>query len=381
MFIDQVRIHVRSGNGGDGCVSLHRAKYLPKGGPDGGDGGRGGDVVFEVDPGRMNLLDFKWSRLFEAENGKPGASRLRKGRRGADVLIRVPPGTQVKHGETGELLLDLVAPGQREVLFNGGHGGKGNARFKSPTNQTPRTATPGGRGHELDVELELKILADVGLVGFPNAGKSTLLAALSAARPKIADYPFTTLVPNVGIVPYAEFKSFAMADIPGLIEGAHEGRGLGHQFLRHVERCRLLVYLVDVSAEDPAHQLEVLREELARYSPELAGRPSLVVLNKSDVTTPSKRKLKLEHDLLISAATGRHLKALARQVGERLEELRPEERPLPRRLSERDWLDAQERAEEHAAYREPAPEQAAAERWAPAPEDPEDAARRRRKRR
>jgi len=376
MFIDQVRIHVRSGNGGDGCVSLHRGKYLPKGGPDGENGGRGGDVVFEVDAGRMNLLDFKWSRLFQAEDGKPGASRQRKGRRGADVLIRVPPGTQVKNGETGELLLDLVEGGRREVLFNGGHGGKGNARFKSATNQTPRYASPGGPGHELDVELELKILADVGLVGFPNAGKSTLLAALSAARPKIADYPFTTLVPNVGIVPYAEFKSFAMADIPGLIEGAHEGRGLGHQFLRHVERCRLLVYLVDVSDEDPVHQLAVLREELERYSPELSRRPSLVVLNKSDVTTPSKRKLKLEHDLLVSAATGRHLKALARKVGEWLEELRPEERPLPRRLSERDWLDAEEREEQ-----EPTPEQAAAERWATAPEDPEDNARRRRKRR
>jgi GTP-binding protein len=321
MFIDQVRITVRSGNGGDGCVSLHRAKYVPKGGPDGGDGGRGGDVVFVVDPGRMNLLDFKWSRCFEAEHGRPGSSRLRKGRGGRDVTIAVPPGTQVRDAASGALLLDMVGQGQREVLLNGGHGGKGNARFKTSTQQTPRHATPGGPGRELEVELELKILADVGLVGFPNAGKSTLLGALSAARPKVADYPFTTLVPNVGIVPYAEYKSFAMADIPGLIEGAHAGRGLGHHFLRHVERCRLLVFLLDVSAEDPVRQLEVLRAELKHHSPELAARPSLVVLNKCDITTPSRRRLKMAHDHLVSAAARKHLKALTRDIGARLEEL------------------------------------------------------------
>jgi GTP-binding protein len=376
MFIDHVRITVSSGKGGDGCVSLHHAKYLPKGGPDGGDGGRGGDIVVEVDPGRMNLLDFKWSRLFQAEDGRPGSSSLRRGRRGKDVVIKVPPGTQVRDAATGKLLLDLTLPDQREVLLNGGHGGKGNARFKSPTQQTPRYATPGGPGREVEIELELKILADVGLVGFPNAGKSTLLSVLSAARPKIADYPFTTLVPNVGIVPYAEFKSFAMADIPGLIEGAHEGRGLGHQFLRHVERCRLLLYLVDISSEDPADQLRVLRAELARYSPELARRPSLVVLNKSDVTTPSKRKLKLEHDLLISAATGRHVKALVRRMGELLDEM---ESTSPRAL-----FAARPQEEELPMVLHPEegnPTVAAELRWQTPPEDAEDRARRRRKRR
>lgn len=321
MFIDQVRISVRSGKGGDGCVSLHREKYRPKGGPDGGDGGRGGDVVFVVDPGRMNLLDFKWSRKFEAENGQVGGSGNRRGRSGKAIVVKVPPGTQVKNAETGELLLDMVKIGQREVLLNGGHGGKGNARFKSSTQQTPRKAAPGGEGHQLDLELELKLLADVGLVGMPNAGKSTLLSVISAARPKVADYPFTTLSPNVGIVPYAEYKSFAMADIPGLIEGAHEGRGLGHQFLRHVERTRLLVYLVDVSSEDPAGDLETLKRELERYSPELSRRPSLVVLNKSDLTTPSRRKLKLEHDFLISAAANKRVKGLVKSIGQLLEEM------------------------------------------------------------
>ncbi len=324
MFIDHVRITVRSGKGGDGAVSLHREKYKPKGGPDGGDGGRGGDVVFLVDPGRMNLLDFKWSRKFEAENGQGGASKLRRGRAGKPVVIKVPPGTQVKDAESGELLLDMVQLGQREVLLNGGHGGKGNARFKSSTQQTPRKATPGGPGHFQELELELKILADVGLVGMPNAGKSTLLSVISAARPKVADYPFTTLVPNIGIVPYAEYRSFAMADIPGLIEGAHEGKGLGHQFLRHVERCRLLVYMIDVSGEDPEKDLATLKAELERYSAEIARRPSLVVLNKSDVVTPSKRKLKMEHDFLISAATGLRVKGLVKKIGELLEEMESE---------------------------------------------------------
>ena len=325
MFIDQVQIFVSSGKGGDGCVSFHREKYVAKGGPDGGDGGRGGDVVIEVDPGRSNLLDFKWSRKFVAKAGQSGAGRLRKGRRGKDIVIQVPPGTQIKDAESGELLLDMVQIGQREVLLNGGHGGKGNARFKSATVQAPRTATPGGPSQERELLLELKILADVGLVGFPNAGKSTLLSTVSAAKPKVADYPFTTLVPNIGIVPYAEYRSFAMADIPGLIEGAHEGRGLGHQFLRHVERCRLLVYLVDVSAEDPAEQLCTLRQELEKYSPELARRPSLVVLSKSDITTPSRRKLKLEHDFLISAVTQRGIKSLVRHIGRRIEEMEQED--------------------------------------------------------
>jgi GTPase len=324
MFIDHIQIFVKSGCGGDGCVSLHRAKYQPKGGPDGGDGGRGGDVIFETDQGRMNLLDFKWSRKFQAENGEPGGSRLRRGRRGKDIIIKVPLGTQVKDAETGELLLDLVKVGQKEKIFNGGHGGKGNPHFKSPTIRTPRKATPGGPSQERMLQLELKILADVGLVGFPNAGKSTLLSVVSAAKPKIADYPFTTIVPNVGIVPWAEYKSFVMADIPGLIEGAHTGKGLGHQFLRHVERSRMLVYLVDVSVDDPQKELDTLKSELGSYSPELLRRPSIVVLTKSDITTPSKRKLTMEYDLLISAVANKKIKTLTKMIGQKLEELNRE---------------------------------------------------------
>ena len=354
MFIDQVHISVRSGKGGDGAISLHREKYVAKGGPDGGDGGRGGDVVFVVDPGRMNLLDFKWSRRFEAEDGRTGGGRNRRGKRGKDVVIPVPPGTQVKNAATGELLLDLLEEGQRVVLLNGGHGGKGNTHFKSATQRTPRKATAGGPGGTLDLELELKMIADVGLVGHPNAGKSTLLATISAARPKVADYPFTTLVPNVGIVPYAEYRSFAMADIPGLIEGAHEGKGLGHQFLRHVERTRVLIYLVDVGSEDPVGDLAVLRRELERYSPELLQRPSLVVLNKCDVTTPSKRKLKIDYDLLISAATGTRVKALVRRIGQMIEEQNAAETRLERKLK------AAERPEREP---EPSPEEAAELRW------------------
>jgi GTP-binding protein len=329
MFIDHVEIEVASGKGGDGCVSFHREKFIAKGGPDGGDGGRGGDLVLVVDEHRTNLLDFKWSRVFRAENGQPGKGGKQTGRRGKDALIKVPLGTQVKDQATGELLVDMIRLGQRVVLFNGGHGGKGNWRFRSSTNQAPREFTSGGPNHERTLVLELKILADVGLVGFPNAGKSTLLATVSAARPKIADYPFTTLVPNIGIVPYAQYKSFAMADIPGLIEGAHEGRGLGHQFLRHVERTRLLLYLVDVSAEDPQKELDILRRELATYAPELAARPSLVVLTKSDITTPSKRGLKMDHDFLISAVAQRNVKSLVRAIGLMLEQM---ERENPREL-------------------------------------------------
>lgn len=331
MFIDHVEIEVASGKGGDGCVSFHREKFINKGGPDGGDGGRGGDLVLLVDEHRTNLLDFKWSRVFRAEDGQPGKGGKQSGRRGKDSVIKVPLGTQVRDLATGELLADMIRIGQRVVLFNGGHGGKGNWRFRSSTDQAPRKFTSGGPKHERELALELKILADVGLVGFPNAGKSTLLATVSAARPKIADYPFTTLVPNIGIVPYAQYKSFAMADIPGLIEGAHEGRGLGHQFLRHVERTRLLLYLVDVSAEDPQKELDILRKELETYAPELARRPSLVVLTKSDITTPSKRGLKMEHDFLISAVAQRNVKALVRAIGLRLEEM---ERESPRELYE-----------------------------------------------
>jgi GTPase len=335
MFIDQVKIKVKSGTGGAGSTSFRREKYAPLGGPDGGDGGRGGDVVFEVDLGRQNLLDFKWSRKFLAGNGVDGGASKCKGKRGADMLIKVPPGTQIRNAETSELLLDMVRPGQRSVLLNGGHGGKGNVHYKTPTIRTPRHAGPGGPSQALEIYLELKVLADVGLVGFPNAGKSTLLSSLSSARPKIADYPFTTLIPNIGIVSWAEYKSFAMADIPGLIEGAHDGKGLGHRFLRHVERTRLLVYLLDVSAEDPEKELATLRSEIQKYSPELARRESIVVLNKSDVTTAARRKLKFDFDHQISAVTRRNLKALAIDIGQRIEKLGGEIMPWEREGAEK----------------------------------------------
>ncbi len=331
MFIDYAKITVISGNGGPGAVSFHRAKFVPKGGPDGGDGGRGGDLIFQADSSLSTLQDFKYKRKYNAENGKSGSGNNRSGRGGKSVIVRVPPGTVIKDAESGGMLLDMVAPGVKTVLLEGGIGGKGNARFATSTNRAPRHAQPGISGHSLDIILELKSMADVGLVGLPNAGKSTLLASVSAARPRVADYPFTTLQPQLGIVEYAPYKSFVMADIPGLIENAHIGKGLGHYFLRHIERTSVLLYMVDVSDADPAATLKLLQKELSAHDPELRRKPSLVLITKSDLITPDFQPAvdeeedpaltamvpypEMEHDFLISAATRNGIKKLVQRIG------------------------------------------------------------------
>ena len=285
MFIDSADIEVRSGRGGDGCASFRRVKYIPKGGPDGGNGGDGGSVILEVDPNVETLLDFAGRHHWYADNGRPGQGKQKFGKNAEDLVIRLPPGTQVIDRETGDLLHDLADAGTRVVLARGGKGGLGNERFKSPTNQTPTEATPGEPGQEFSIRLELKLVADVGLVGFPNAGKSTLLSVVSSARPRIADYPFTTLVPQPGVVSLSGDRRMVWCDIPGLIEHAAEGQGLGTRFLRHIERCRHLVHLLDCQPADGSHPLanyRAIRRELAAYSETLAEKTETVVLSKAD---------------------------------------------------------------------------------------------------
>ncbi|MCE5248918.1 GTPase ObgE [bacterium] len=283
MFIDEARIYVKAGAGGNGIVSFRREKFVPKGGPDGGDGGDGGSVVFVVDTNENTLIRFKYRQHFKAESGKHGQGAQKHGQSGADIVIPVPPGTIIRDEETGVILADLSEETDRVTVAKGGRGGRGNARFATSTNQTPRHADQGIRGEEKHLLLELKLLADVGLVGFPNAGKSTLLSRVSAAHPKIADYPFTTLEPHLGIVRYDEMKSFVMADIPGIIEGAHEGKGLGFQFLRHIERTKILLFLIECTEEDPAAVYHKLLSELELYSPGLIHKPKFVALTKTDL--------------------------------------------------------------------------------------------------
>lgn len=290
MFVDYVEIEVAAGAGGAGCVSFRTEKYVPKGGPDGGDGGRGGDVVAVADAGLKTLLDYRYRRRLRAENGQPGAGSLKTGRSGADAEFRVPVGTLIKDMDSGNLLVDLDEPDKRVVIARGGRGGHGNTHYKSPTNQTPRKAQPGLPGEQFRLALELKLLADVGLVGQPNAGKSTILATISAARPKIADYPFTTLIPNLGMVKLRASKSCVMADIPGLIEGAAQGKGLGHQFLRHIQRTRLLIYIIDINDEDIIRTRRTLETELAEYDSGLVSRPALTVITKIDTRSESDLK-------------------------------------------------------------------------------------------
>jgi len=287
-FVDEVRIRVQAGAGGNGCVSFRREKYVPRGGPDGGDGGKGGDVVLVAALNKHTLLDFRYRHLFRAPSGKHGSGQNRHGRRGEDLILEVPIGTVVRDPVSMEELADLNEPGLRWIAARGGSGGRGNARFVSSTRQVPRFAEEGRPGEEAEWILELKLMADVGLVGFPNAGKSTLIAAVSAAKPKIADYPFTTLVPNLGVVAYGDAPPFVMADIPGLIEGAHEGAGLGVRFLRHIERTRVLVHLVDASRleeQDPLRPLRQIEKELESYSERLPLKKSVVALNKIDLVS------------------------------------------------------------------------------------------------
>jgi GTP-binding protein len=282
-FIDRVRIHVKAGNGGSGIVSFRREKFVPMGGPDGGDGGRGGDVLVRGDSNLATLLDYTYRDSWEAESGSHGSGSNKTGASGGDVTLPVPPGTIVRDANSGELIAEVLSDGDSFVVAKGGRGGKGNAFFTTATHQSPREFQPGEEGQERALELELKLIADVGLVGQPNAGKSTLLSVVSAARPKIADYPFTTLSPNLGVVQLSDGRTFVVADIPGIIEGAHEGKGLGLQFLRHIERTRLLAFMVPIDSMDWQAEYDQLREEISSYSAELALKPHCVVFTKMDL--------------------------------------------------------------------------------------------------
>ena len=293
MFIDSAKIYVRSGRGGNGIIHWRREKYVPKGGPDGGNGGKGGDVIIRADKQLHTLLDFRYKRRYIADDGNPGEGSNCEGRSAQPSVINIPCGTIITNADTDEIMADLIENGSEVVIAKGGRGGKGNWVFKSSTNQAPRICTPGEEGIEFNLQLELKLLADVGLVGFPNAGKSTLISSISAAKPKIADYPFTTLVPNLGMVYYQEGKSFVVADIPGLIEGAHDGKGLGIQFLRHIERTQVLVYLIDCTSETVKEDFKVLVNELKSFNEELPKKRSIVALTKADIA-PEEEKAKLK---------------------------------------------------------------------------------------
>jgi GTP-binding protein len=321
-FVDEVRIFVKAGDGGNGAVSFRREKFIERGGPNGGDGGNGGSVVFVADPQLTTLLDFRYQQHHRAKNGENGMGSDCNGRGAEDLILKVPVGTLIRNADTGELLVDLSEPGQRYVAARGGRGGLGNMNFATSTRQTPRFAQEGTKGEEFTLTLELKLLADVGLLGFPNAGKSTFISRVSRARPKIADYPFTTLVPNLGMVQYKDNLSFVMADIPGIIEGASEGVGLGHQFLRHVERCKVLIHLLDLGAEgegrDPLKDYDILNRELEKYSQELAKKPQVVAANKIDLPHAREKLEGLTAALRergvavfpVSTATGEGLQAL-----------------------------------------------------------------------
>jgi len=343
MFFDEARIYVKAGDGGDGCVSFRREKYVPLGGPNGGDGGRGGDVYLVANPHLNTLVGFKRRVHFKAQRGSHGRGKGQKGRQGDDVFIEVPPGTVVRDAETGEFIADLTEEGQQALVAQGGRGGRGNAAFATPTNQAPRIAERGEPGQERRLYLELKLIADVGIVGVPNAGKSTLLSVVSAARPKIADYPFTTLEPSLGVVILDDYTSFVMADIPGLIEGAHAGTGLGHEFLRHIERTRIIIHLLDGASADPLSDHESINQELALFDPELARKPQLVVLNKMDLPRaqslwPSVKKAMKEQGqraLSISAVTGKGVEEMLYVVTEMLESLPPPLHPAP--LAPQSW--------------------------------------------
>lgn len=321
-FIDEATITIRSGHGGRGCISFRREKYIPHGGPNGGNGGRGGDVIAVADPQLWTLMDQTYARVIAAKNGSPGEGSLRSGADGADRIIRLPLGTVVTNEETGEVLADLSHPGEKVKIARGGRGGKGNAFFATATNQAPRKSQPGGEGVEQKVRLELKLLADAAIIGLPNAGKSTLIARISAARPKIANYPFTTLVPNLGVVRVHDEASFVVADVPGLIAGAHEGVGLGHRFLRHVERARILVHLVDVATRSPEEALsdwQTVRREIGLYNAALLREPEIVALSKIDAV--AREEMQIEAFRAIFEENGTRPFAISAATGEGVDKL------------------------------------------------------------
>ncbi len=320
MFIDRAKILVVAGNGGNGCLAFRREKFVPRGGPSGGDGGKGGDIYIECSDRVNTLLHFQYKRIFKAQRGRHGEGDKRHGKDGLDITIQVPPGTQVYKEPEHVLLHDFAKPGERLRAAVGGHGGRGNARFATSTNQAPRRTEPGAPGEEVELSLSLKLIADVGLIGFPNVGKSTLISRISSARPKIADYPFTTLVPHLGVVKLEDFRSFVVADIPGLIEGAHEGHGLGDEFLKHIERTKILVHLIDVSDNDrdPISDYKAITKELALFNAELLDRKQLVVASKIDVLADPRKLSRLKSMctrrklpfLSVSAVTGQGIKEL-----------------------------------------------------------------------
>lgn len=330
-FVDKAKIVIKAGNGGDGCSSFHREKYVSHGGPDGGDGGRGGSVIFEADENMSTLLDFKFARFFRAENGEAGRGNMQSGKSGGDLIIKVPVGTRVRDLESGKIIADMNRPGRQRTVLRGGRGGKGNARFATPTKQSPHYAQNGQKTKEYEVELELMTIADVGLVGLPNVGKSTILSVVTSAKPKIANYHFTTLTPNLGVVKHYD-SAFVVADIPGLIEGAAEGAGLGHDFLRHIERTRMLVHVLDISGcegRDPIEDYRQIRSELTQYSEKLAELPEIIAANKMDITGAEDWLALLRDELAdtgveifpVSAATGKGFEPLLDRILEMLKTL------------------------------------------------------------
>lgn len=335
MFADYAKIYIRSGNGGDGCVSFRRELFVPAGGPDGGDGGKGGDLIFEVDKGINTLNDFRHIRKYCAKNGEPGGGRRCHGADGESLVVKVPEGTIVKDAETGKVITDMSHDNQREIILKGGRGGKGNMNYATPTMQAPKYAQPGQQGRELTVMLELKVIADVGLLGFPNVGKSTFLSRVSNAKPKIANYHFTTLQPNLGVVDIEGINGFVIADIPGLIEGASEGVGLGHEFLRHIERTKMMIHMVDAAStegRDPINDIKIINQELANYSEDLAKRPQVIAANKTDVFYGTEEEtvielLKEEFEpqgikvFPISAVSGKGVKELLYYVRQCLDQM------------------------------------------------------------
>jgi len=333
LFLDHAKIYIRSGDGGNGCVSFRREKYVPKGGPNGGDGGRGGDIIFKASSQLSTLVDFRYKSHYKAQRGEHGMGSLKTGKNGIDEVILVPCGSIIKNSETGKVLAELLTNGQEVLLLKGGRGGKGNNHFKNSTNQTPRIAQPGEKGIEETVLIELKLIADVGLVGFPNAGKSTLISKISSAKPKIADYAFTTLIPNLGIVKYGEYESFVVADIPGIIEGASSGKGLGIQFLRHIERTRLLLFMIDATnltnaklKKEFLKDYDTLLKELKKYEADLMDKPRIICFTKIDAVSEELKaklnKMKMKEDkILISSVTGENLKELKDLLWKKLKQL------------------------------------------------------------